>query len=510
MAALLAALGALHGLAFALPGALAMLAGPIQILLFALAWYWLGDRTPRRTGLLALAFGVGHFVTGLAWLYISMHDFGGMHGALAAAAVVLLSLYLALYGALALSGAAWWAQRTASRRPARTACIVAACWGLGEIARGFVLTGFPWLATGYAHIDAPWQGLAPLVGSYGLGVIGVLIAVWLAELLRAPRQAGATGRPWPSAAALLIVIAAASASSLLDWGTPVGAPVSVRLTQGNVPQSMKFDAERSARATADYLTMIADSQAALTVLPETAFVRPLSTQPGDTRSALAAALRANGGQVAIGMPAFSTDAQARRNPRIRLTNSIITLSADGEPVNRFDKRHLVPFGEYIPYGFAWFVNLMNIPLGEFGRGHDDQAPLTVAGRQFAFNICYEDLFGEELAIQVRDGANVLINVSNIAWFGNSHALPQHLSISRMRALELARPMLRATNTGVTASIDHRGNVLAALPVYQQDVLDIAVQPSAGLTPFARLGMLAPLLLIGLLGLVALLPGWRNR
>ena len=153
---------------------------------------------------------------------------------------------------------------------------------------------------------------------------------------------------------------------------------------------------------------------------------------------------------------------------------------------------------------------MNIPLGEFGRGHDDQAPLTVAGRQFAFNICYEDLFGEELAIQVRDGANVLINVSNIAWFGNSHALPQHLSISRMRALELARPMLRATNTGVTASIDHRGNVLAALPVYQQDVLDIAVQPSAGLTPFARLGMLAPLLLIGLLGLVALLPGWRNR
>jgi apolipoprotein N-acyltransferase len=161
------------------------------------------------------------------------------------------------------------------------------------------------------------------------------------------------------------------------------------------------------------------------------------------------------------------------------------LGADGAITARYDKIHLVPFGEFIPWGFRWFVAMMNIPLGDFGRGATDQALLRLGGHAIAFNICYEDLFGDELARHVRAGANILINVSNIAWFGDSHAQEQHLQIARMRSLELARPTLRATNTGVTAAIDHRGRVLERLPGHQFGTLSTQVHAASGLTPFAR-------------------------
>src|SRR5690606_33234966 len=136
-----------------------------------------------------------------------------------------------------------------------------------------------------------------------------------------------------------------------------------------------------------------------------------------------------------------------------LTNSVAVIDRSADVVWRYDKRHLVPFGEFVPFGFGWFVDLMHIPLGDFGRGSASQPPLAIGGQRVAFNICYEDLFGEELATQVRGGATILANVSNIAWFGDSHALAQHLQIARMRSIELARPTLRATNTGVTGAID---------------------------------------------------------
>jgi len=161
------------------------------------------------------------------------------------------------------------------------------------------------------------------------------------------------------------------------------------------------------------------------------------------------------------------------------------IGPEGTIVSRYDKTHLVPFGEFIPWGFRWFVAMMNIPLGDFGRGRESQPMLDMAGHLIAFNICYEDLFGDELARQVREGANLLINVSNIAWFGDSHAQEQHLQIARMRSRELARPMLRATNTGVTAAIDHRGVVLDRLPGQQVGALRLTITPTQGITPFAR-------------------------
>ncbi len=199
-------LGALHGLTFSLPAPVAALAGFAQITMFTLIWIAVAGRRPGPTAALGLLFGVGNFVVGPSWLYISMNSFGGLPGILAASAVVLLSSYLALFGAGALALANGWLRRadpTDSYGPGRTACLVAACWGIGEIARGFVLTGFPWLSVGYAHLDAPWHGLAAWVGAYGLGAFAILLAVWLAELLRRRTGRAVTGQGRATSSILL-------------------------------------------------------------------------------------------------------------------------------------------------------------------------------------------------------------------------------------------------------------------------------------------------------------------
>jgi apolipoprotein N-acyltransferase len=167
---------------------------------------------------------------------------------------------------------------------------------------------------------------------------------------------------------------------------------------------------------------------------------------------------------------------------------------DGARNYRYDKHHLVPFGEFIPPGFRWFVDMMHIPLGDFTRGAPVQAPFEAAGQWVLPNICYEDLFGEEIADQIaasyfsgRPQPTMMLNVSNIAWFGDSIALPQHLQISQMRSLETRRPMLRATNTGATAVVDARGHVQAKLQPYTKDVLSAQVQGMSGYTPYILLG-----------------------
>jgi len=255
---------------------------------------------------------------------------------------------------------------------------------------------------------------------------------------------------------------------------------------------MKFDPARTRAAMLGYAQALVPGRAQLIVMPETAWTLPWPMTPPEIAARIRAAL-GDGALAAIGMPLAAADGSPR------LTNSVAVIDSGGGAVARYDKVHLVPFGEFIPWGFRWFVNMMNIPLGDFGRGAIDQAMLRLNSNAIAFNICYEDLFGDELARQVRAGANLLVNVSNIAWFGDSHAHDQHLQIARMRALELARPMLRATNTGVTAAIDHRGQVIARLPGHEFGTLSVSIAPATGLTPFARWANLpAWLLAIGLL------------
>jgi len=350
-------------------------------------------------------------------------------------------------------------------------------WALGEWARGWVLTGFPWVSSGYAHTGGPLGGFAPLVGVYGLAWLSALIAGCLA-LLPAKKLAPALA---------LALLAGGFALKNIDWTTPHAQPISVRLLQGNVPQEMKFVPERIEATLALYHTMISEQPADLIATPETAIPLLSNQLPPDYVALLSRFARASNSHLALGIPVSD-------GPR-QYANSMIGLAPDGQSKPyRYDKHHLVPFGEFIPLGARWFVDMMKIPLGDFRRGELLQAPFAVAGQWVLPNICYEDLFGEEIAAQLaasRAGripeATILLNQSNIAWFGDSIAVPQHLQISQMRALETGRPMLRATNTGATAVIDPKGRVVAQLPAFQRGTLSARVQGYEGLTPYSLYG-----------------------
>ncbi len=450
-------------------------------------------RAPDRALLLGFVYGFGCFAAGVSWLYISMHRYGGMPAVLAALALLLFAAYLASFGALACAAFARLdrALRARGARPlvraAALALLFAGAWALAEMLRGWLFTGFPWLAIGYAHVDGPLAAFAPLLGVYGVCLLAALVAFGSAlavgGLPDAQQRSRSTRAVGAGLAALPLVAGLALAT--IDWASPHGAPLRVRLLQGNIAQDLKFDARRSLEAMYWYANQLLQGDAPLTVMPETAWTLPWSRTPQDVHEAIVFHLQKTDAAVAIGMPLLEDEYNASDAATRSLTNSVGVIDATGEVAWRYDKRHLVPFGEFVPLGFGWFVDLMHIPLGDFARGTAEQRPLWIGGQRIAFNICYEDLFGEELATQVRSGATILVNVSNIGWFGDSHALPQHLQISRMRALELARPMLRSTNTGVTAAIDARGQVLAQLKPYTAGVLEIHVQGTDGITPYAR-------------------------
>jgi apolipoprotein N-acyltransferase len=452
---------------------------------------------PLRQAALAFAFSMGWFVAGLAWLYVSMHTYGGMPAPMAAAAVVLFAGYLSLYPA----AATWAVARGCGRAgPLALAAGFAGAWTFAEIARGWVMTGFPWLATGYAQIDGPLDRLAPLSGVFGVGGVAVAVAVLVAAALRP----GDARRAIPAAVALAL-LAAPLAVPREGWTEPYGPPLDVRLVQGNVPQDMKFDPARTLAAMRDYATRFEAGAATLTILPETAWTVPWDRTPEPIARGILDHV-ARGHALALGLPSFVPSPGGEP----RLANSVLLLAADA-PARRYDKHHLVPFGEFVPWGFRWFVDMMHIPLGDFARGDRVQEPFEVGGQRIAFNVCYEDIFGEEIraALPGERGATVLANVSNIGWFGRSHALPQHLAIARMRTLETGRPMLRATNTGMTAAIDGAGRVIAQLDPFTVGSLDVRVQGTTGLTPFARWGNV-PAAATAALALAAALLAGRGR
>ena len=379
----------------------------------------------------------------------------------------------------------------------------AAAWLLAELARGVIFTGFPWIASGYAHVDSPLAGFAPWVGVYGIGAIaaGLSAAFGFARL--------ATLRGWigPVAALAAFMLAGALLGDV-DFTRPTGS-LDVTLLQGNVPQNEKFSREHVPQALALTASQLEAAHGDLVVGPETVIpLLPHQLDPAWWRGVLAR-FRQGGRAALLGLPLGNFDEG--------YTNSAAGISAASaaEPGGfyRYDKHHLVPFGEFIPYGFKWFTRLMNIPLGDFNRGPVTAPSFEVKGERVAPNICYEDLFGEDLAARFVTAATaptILANISNIGWFGRTIAVDQHLEISRMRTLELQRPMIRATNTGATAVIDYRGHVTAALPPFTRGVLDARVEGRSGITPFAWWAgryHLWPLLLAAA-GLLA--AAWRRR
>ena len=484
---LAALIGAVNVFAFAPYGL-----WPLQLLTLALLIVCVNRvDSVKKAALLGWAYGFGWVAHGVYWIYISLHDYGGLPGWLAALAVTLLALAMGLYTALFAGLALWLKQRWAASPRLLALAIFPALWGLTEWLRGWLFTGFPWLISGYAHTGSPLAGFAPLVGVSGIGGISALIAGCLALLPQ---------RRLPAIAAFLILITGFGLSRI-DWTAPSGEPISVRLLQGNVPQEEKFDNAKIDNILRLYADMIRAAPADLIATPETA-IPILQTQlPPEFSAALITFSQQTGSHIALGIPyIYGLN---------RYANSVIGITPQGNsashPGFRYDKQHLVPFGEFVPFGFRWFVNMMHIPLGDFTRGARVQAPFAVKDQWVLPNICYEDLFGEEIARQLAattasgaPTATVLLNMSNIAWFGNTNSFKQHLQISQMRSLETGRPMLRATNTGATAVIDPHGNVSAELPPYRRDTLATTVQGYSGSTPYILFGnrlLLAAILLM---------------
>jgi apolipoprotein N-acyltransferase len=435
--------------------------------LAALVWLWLRAGSAGAAARLGFAFGAGLFLAGVSWVYVSLHTFGMMPAPLAALATLLFCLYLALFPA-----AVGYAQaRIRAGTPARLLLVIPALWTLAEWLRGWLLTGFPWLSLGYSQADGPFAGFAPLFGVFGVSFAAAVAAGALVALF------AVRGRAMFAALGALAVLAGAGAAlRVIEWTSPQGEPLAVALLQGNVPQEMKFVPGRLAETLETYARLAERTQARLVVLPETAIPRFLHEVDPAYLERLAGLVRPRDGDVLAGVPMLEGGR--------RYYNAVISLGAS--PSQAYAKSHLVPFGEFVPPGFGWIIAVLKIPLSDFTRGPTMPAPLRVAGQRVAVNICYEDAFGAEIIRQLPE-ATLLVNASNVAWFGDSLAPAQHLRIARMRSVETGRTMLRATNTGVTAIVDPRGAVVGRLPAFTQGVLEGQVQGRVGTTPYVAAG-----------------------
>ena len=467
-----------------------------------------------RTWLFSVAWMCGT----IWWLFISMHTYGGLPTWLAVFAVFLLSACLALF--YMLVGVLFWRlfRCLAGVNTAYGAILFAACWMLAELARGTWLTGFPWGAVGYAHLDGPLAGLASYIGVYGMSFVAAFVAMACTQWLASPQNTHRSG--FVKGQGVLVFVAL-----LVVWGlglqdkpaAPVDAALpkalEVTLLQGNIPQNEKFQAGSGiATALAWYAEQLQTSGSSLTITPETAIPLLPSQLPTGYWATLVKPFSSGNQAALIGLP-LGNHAQGYSNAVQGFKPSAASLVAPYQ----YNKNHLVPFGEFIPPFAQWFINLMNIPLGTFNRGGLAQAPFMWQGQRLGLNICYEDLFGEELAHGFTNPATaptILVNVSNIAWFGNTVAIDQHLNIARLRSMELGRSSIRATNTGATVIINAQGQVTQSLQRHTRGALVGQVWGSTAITPYAwwvSRFWLWPLWLLGVAVLaLALIKGQQKR
>ncbi len=466
---------------------------PLGVLAPALLFALIRAAPPRRAAWTGAAFGMGLFGCGTYWLYTCLHVFG----------LVPVWLTLILQGLLVAAMSSFYAALCylANRlcpEPGGTRdwLVLPALWVLLEWLRGWVLTGFPWLSLGYAFIDTPLAGWAPLLGIYGVTWAAAYGAVALSVLL-APTIPMA--RRYAALGFMIAIILIPWVISRHAWTHPSGGPVPVAAVQGAVSQDQKWQIANRDATLARYATLTDKAWGArLIVWPEAALPALANNIPE-----YLANLRKLGtlhhAEFAIGLVNFLPATE-------QYFNGLLVMSNSGDAW--YYKRHLVPFGEYFPvpaFIRSW-MRLMSLPYDDISAGSAHQPVLSAAGQKLGLTICYEDAFGSEQLPVLRE-ATLLINVTNNAWFGDSTAPHQHLQISRMRALEAGRYLVRATNDGITAAIDPHGRVTARLPQFREGVMRVDVQPMTGLTPYARYGNYPVVCVaLGVLGWAA----WRRR
>jgi len=463
----------LAGLILPLAFAPANLFPLVFVSLSILFWLWRSTPSCKRVFLRGYLFGLGYFGLGVSWVSVSMVRFGGMTLPLSVFLTALLVFFLALY--IGLVG--YIAQRVFAQASSliRLVLVFPALWVLAEWVRSWLFTGFPWVSIGYSQLDSPLAGVAPVAGVYAVSWVTVVSAgaiVYLVSVSTPVRIRGLLGLSvlWMLSWLLMMV----------QWVEPEGRVLKASLLQGNIPQEIKWLPQQR-QPTIDLFTRLTrqhwDSD--IVIWPETAL--PAYYHQAETfLNRLGEEAKKNNTSLLIGIPYLE---QGSEN---RYYNSAVVL--DNGKTEVYHKYHLVPFGEFIPFKdlLGNLLSFWDIPMSNFSRSEVHQPVVHMAGNKAAVSICYEDVFGEEV-IDGLPQANFLINISNDAWFGDSLAPHQHLQKAQMRSLETARPMLRATNNGVSAIINHFGEIVHRSPQFEETVLTAEFQPMRGSTLYVVVG-----------------------
>jgi apolipoprotein N-acyltransferase len=459
--------GAVQSVSFAPTGA-----WPLGIVCLALLFWWWRDAPPKRAAWTGFAFVGGLFLAGTYWLYVSIHGFGK--------APIPLALFLML-GMVAIMGSyaaaiGWLLARFFPRDGALgLLAVVPAAWVGMEWFRGWFLSGFPWLAVGYGQIDTWLSGWAPVLGVYGVSLAAAVNAGALVLAF-----AGRTRERAIAAAVVAIVWLGGLGLRQVEWTHASGAPVSVALVQGSIPQDLKWQADNRDHTLKLYRDLTEQAWGAKIVVWPEAALPTLYHEVVPYLKELYFTAQSRGSDLVLGLLRYDFEAKQFRNGLVALGHE-----QDGAIEQWYYKRRLVPFGEFFPVpGFVreW-MRLQSLTYVDFAPGDADQAALPAAGLRLGPTICYEDAYAVEQLAVLRD-ATLLVNVSNDAWFGDSTAPHQHLQIARFRSLEAGRWMMRATNNGVSALIDARGRVVARTKQFVPEVLKGEIVPYAGLTPYA--------------------------
>ncbi|MDH5231144.1 MAG: apolipoprotein N-acyltransferase [Gammaproteobacteria bacterium] len=459
---------------------------PLAIFGVALFMLTLWQTSSKRAFWRGWIFGLAMFAIGVSWVHVSMHRFGGVGIPLSMFITALFVMFLALFTA----ASAWMTQKLFSKT-AQSVYFYALLlfpmnWMLWEWVRSWIFTGFPWLSIGYSQIDSALSGYAPLWGVFSISLAVIWSAGALFCLIMLP-----SSKRYVIPAVLVLWLLPFGLNQL-QWSDQEERSLQVSLIQGNIDQNMKWRPEQRLPTLELYARLSRENWGKdLIIWPETA-IPAFYHQAKAYIGSLGQEARMNGSELLIGLPIYDQSSK-------RYFNSVASVGAHED---FYEKRHLVPFGEYLPLPslYGWFIETFDIPMSDFSPGVSEQSTLRVASTEVGVTICYEDLFGNEV-IEALPAAKFLVNVSNDAWFGDSMAPHQHLEIARMRAKETARYLVRATNTGVSAIINEKGDVLATSPQFTTHVLSGEVQLRSGLTPFAVYGNLP---FVGLLFLALIL------
>ena len=446
---------------------------PLALLSVALLYLGLRETAAKQAAQRGWCYGFGLFASGVSWVYVSIHDFGAASPALAGLLtlgfVAGLALFFALLGWL-------WVRLLRNRHSALgDALAFAALWLVLDALRGWILTGFPWLYIGYSQLDGPLAGLAPLGGVWLLSFAVALSATLLAAI---PRLLADKAR---LAAVVLLLSPWLAGLALEDhaWTTSKGEPLTVAAVQGNVAQSMKWDPKKLEMQLLLYRDMTFGSRPAdLIVWPETA-VPILKEHAEGYLTMMAGFAEQRDAALITGVPVRQPNAAGE----LRYYNG---LTSTGDGAGTYLKQKLVPFGEYVPLQdlLRGLIAFFDLPMSDFARGESGQPLLQAKGLQIAPYICYEVVY-PEFAAGLAAQSDLLLTVSNDAWFGRSIGPLQHLQMAQMRALEAGRWMIRATNNGITVLIDPYGQITEQIPQFEQAVLYGEVTPMQGLTPYLR-------------------------